>query len=479
MFRSLASKYVSYLAFKYVGRVITVAALLGVAYSVTLLIVVVSVMEGFRTELENRVRGTTSDIRIESNIFVGLENPDRLRKILEDVPGIQSSAPIVETLALYRRLFPWPSEDASDRLLLAMDFSNEDSRREMNEYLAAVQPPTGEPFRPRDQKLVEAMPDSIDVLMSDDWLEKGLRQALDDFRFRMGSTVDWTNFSPAIVGSESLRQEGLLLGSRFELTSFSPVPPHEPRSKNFIVVGYFKTGLYDLDAKGIMLDMRTADEFLNLRGDRPQENDGALRVSAIRTRVAPEWDNEEKMKELRGEIEVALKDNKILFTKVQTWREARNALLQAVKVEKFLVSIILGVVILFAGFMIFIILTVQVVERSRDIGVLISIGATARGIALSYFVIGFSLCSIGTFLGVIYGFGFAKYINTIQRWIKLLTGYEVFPQEVYYLDSIPVSFNPQDIFFIIVPTVAASLVASLVPAMRAASKDPIVTLRYK
>ena len=67
----------------------------------------------------------------------------------------------------------------------------------------------------------------------------------------------------------------------------------------------------------------------------------------------------------------------------------------------------------------------------------------------------------------------------MQRWIKLLTGYELFPPDVYYLDYIPVCFRPSDLLFIIIPTVAVSLLASIVPALRAAGKDPAVTLRYE
>jgi lipoprotein-releasing system permease protein len=148
-------------------------------------------------------------------------------------------------------------------------------------------------------------------------------------------------------------------------------------------------------------------------------------------------------------------------------------------VEKFIVSIILGVVILFAGFMIFIILTVQVVEKSRDIGVLQSIGATSRGIASIFFTIGLSICLVGLFLGAVYGVAFAMSVNTIQRWVKLLTGLEVFPADIYYLDRIPVRFQPEDVLFIIIPTLAASLLASVVPALRAARKDPAVAVRYE
>ncbi|MDE0737822.1 MAG: FtsX-like permease family protein, partial [Planctomycetota bacterium] len=164
--------------------------------------------------------------------------------------------------------------------------------------------------------------------------------------------------------------------------------------------------------------------------------------------------------------------------KTETWRETRATLLNAVKAEKIIVSIILGVVILFAGFMIFIILTVQVVEKGRDIGILQSIGATSTGVANLFFFAGTSICLSGLTLGTLFGISFGMGINTFQRWVHLLTGLEIFPQDVYYLDHIPVKFRLEDLAFIIITTVVVSLLASLIPARRAAKKLPTEGLRY-
>ena len=129
-------------------------------------------------------------------------------------------------------------------------------------------------------------------------------------------------------------------------------------------------------------------------------------------------------------------------------------------------------------FMIFIILTVQVVEKGRDIGILQSIGATSTGIANLFFFAGTSSGLTGLALGTLYGVSFGLGINTIQRWIHLLTGQEIFPQDIYYLDHIPVKFLPEDLAFIILTTVAVSLLASIIPARRAAKKLPTEGLRY-
>ena len=463
-----------FLGYKYVFRLITLAALLGVAYSVTVLIVVVSVMEGFRSELESRIRGTTSDIRVESRRFMNLKDPDRVIELVKTVPGVRSASPVVETLGLYRRD---ESETTSDRIVIALDIENETSAHKLDSYLDAVTATNVEgPLRPLIQEMIDALPKDTKTMFSDEWLNERLwtDERLSIFRQFVRPPKPEERCLPAIVGLESLRQESLLPGSFFELTSFSPIPPHEPRTRKFFVAGYFKTGLYELDAKGIILRLEDCDSFLQLTGD-----DGQLRVSAVTVEVDDGDKDEDSLVAMRETMEKKLDENDVLFVKVQTWRQAKQPLLEAVRMEKILVSIILGVVILFAGFMIFIILTVQVVERSRDIGVLLSLGSTPNGIATIYFLIGFSLCLVGTCLGTAYGIAFSASINTVQHWIKLATGYEVFPQDVYYLDYIPVRFHPSDLFFIIIPTVAASLIAAIVPAVRAAKKDPAVSLRYE
>ena len=129
-------------------------------------------------------------------------------------------------------------------------------------------------------------------------------------------------------------------------------------------------------------------------------------------------------------------------------------------------------------FMIFIILTVQVVEKGRDIGILQSVGATRRGVAQLFFFAGTSICLSGLVLGTLFGVSFGLGINTLQRWIQLLTGLEVFPKDIYYLDHIPVKFLPEDLAFIILTTIVVSLMASLIPARRAAKKLPTEGLRY-
>jgi lipoprotein-releasing system permease protein len=446
-----------FIAYKYIfSRLITFGALVVVASSVALLIIIVSVMEGFRSELQNRIRGTSSDLKVESTRYIDLKDPERVAAILAKVPGVRATAPYVETLTLYRAEtgFLGP-QDLDDRYLRVVDLEKELQVGDLADYVAAV----GFARLPKDPR----------TLFSREWVESGLWKVVGTVPVYLEGQFP----PPVLLGKEALRREFLRPGDVVSLTAYSP-GTQRPKTRKFLVAGYFKTGLYELDSKGIIMERSTARDFLDLRTP-----DGRELASGVRIAVEPGLESEEGLAKVRADVEVALDRNEILFVRTLTWQEEKSSLLQAVKMEKALITIILGMIVLFSGFMIFIILTVQVVEKTRDLGVLQSMGATARGIASIYFTVGLSLCIAGTILGTIYGVGFALNVNTIQRWIKICTGLEVFPAQVYYLDKIPVRFQPADLIFIIVPTVLASLLASLVPAYRAARKDPVVALRYE
>jgi lipoprotein-releasing system permease protein len=466
-----------FIAYKYIAsRLITLIALLAVTLSVAVLIVVVSIMEGFRSGLEERIRGSTSDIKIDSELPLGLEDPAKIQRPLEAIPGVRATAAVVETFALHARGGGFNDFGESEEYLLqALDFTDELSRRELEKSLRAV--PVALDVRRLQNRalqqlvreLVATQPRTAEGLFSRKWLEEDLWKPW----ARIGREKPDVPLRPIVIGIESFRDERLLIaGLTIRLTSFSP-DLSEPREETFLIAGFFKTGLYEIDRHSVVMRLEDAAEFLGLR-----DSDGHLRVSGIRVEVEVGYSDPESLTALRERVEKTLEENEVLLVKTQTWREARASLLDAVKVEKVIVSITLGAVILFAGLMIFIILTVQVVEKARDIGILQALGATARGIAATYFAVGSSLCLAGMVLGAFYGVAIALSANTILRWFRLLTGLELFPDDVYYLDGIPVKFRSGDLAFIIVTTVLASLLASLFPAIRAARREPTESLRY-
>ncbi len=451
-----------FIAHKYLfSRIITFAALVVIAASISLLIVIISVMEGFRSELQTRIRGTSSDLKVESTNYIGLREPDKVASIIEKVPGVQATAPFVETVVFYRTSVGFATlRDVKHRYLRVLDLERELKVGELQKYLDAVELPSF-PWLSRDPR----------VVFTRDWARKCFEHAQElDVKPR---PVPEPFPDPVLVGQEAYLKLGLYPGATLRMTGYSP-STQGPRSGEFVVAGYFKTGLYEIDAMTILMERGAAKDFLGLVLE-----DGRETASGVRIDVSPEFETEAGLDRLRSEIETALDREGVTFARTLTWRNEKSTLLGAVRVEKGIMSIILGVIILFGGLMMFIILTLLVVEKTRDLGVMQSLGATPYAISSIFFRIGTALCASGVVIGTAHGIGFALIVNTVQRWITLLTGYEVFPPNVYYIDHIPVKFETADLLWIIVPTVLVSVLSSSIPAIRAARKDPVVALRYE
>ncbi len=455
--------YKWFLVFRYLfSRVLPFAALVVVASSVALLIVIVSVMEGFRTEHQRKIRGTSSDISVTSRQYIDLRNSEKVIRILEGIEGVEACAPFVETMVLYRpEEEVWVGPSLEIRFLKVLDVNSELDVGEYAEYIDAA----------NMGLFMKDVPEDPTVFFTREWIEEGVWRSVGRPKPKRDEIP-----SPIMVGKEALR-DLLRPGDVVSLTAYSPTT-QLPATRDFTVAGYFKTGIYELDSKGILMSREVADEFLSLSLSEPGvEEPGARVVSGVRIAAREELRGENELRDLRARVERALDEAGVFFVRTQTWREARASLLQALKVEKALTSFILGITVLFGGFMIFLILTVQVVEKQRDIGVLQSMGVSQWGAAEVFFRMGMTLCIVGTAIGTIYGIGFSYFVNTIQHWITLLTGLVVFPLSVFYMDEIPVEFDPEDLMFIIVHTVVASLIASMLPAYRAARKQPVDALR--
>ena len=155
-----------FMAYKYVfSRITTFAALVVVALSVALLIVVISVMEGFRSELQSRIRGTSSDLKVESTRYIDLKDPERVAKVIEGVPGVRATAPYVETLTFYRVETGFRvGGEFEDRYLRVVDVERELRVGDLARYIQAVG--------------FSRLPSDAGALFSRDWNERGLWNVL-------------------------------------------------------------------------------------------------------------------------------------------------------------------------------------------------------------------------------------------------------------------------------------------------------------
>ena len=132
---------------------------------------------------------------------------------------------------------------------------------------------------------------------------------------------------------------------------------------------------------------------------------------------------------------------------VQTWPEIRSNLLKAVGIEKLLVYFIVLILIVFTGSMILLMLTLTVIEKTKDVGVLMSLGAPPWGVTNIFLFNGLLISMLGTGMGLGLGYAFSANINEIHDLIYAVSGVELFPAEIYQMDRIPVHFQPADILW--------------------------------
>jgi lipoprotein-releasing system permease protein len=167
------------------------------------------------------------------------------------------------------------------------------------------------------------------------------------------------------------------------------------------------------------------------------------------------------------------------FYMVSTWRDKQGPLLAAVQMETAVLNVLLFMIIAVAGFGILAIFTMIVVEKTRDIGILKSLGASGQGVMGIFLGYGLALGIVGAGVGMALGLLFVRYINQIADLLGRLTGQPVFDPSVYYFYKIPTIVDPQTVMWISAGAVAIAVLASVMPARRAARLHPVRALRYE
>ena len=165
--------------------------------------------------------------------------------------------------------------------------------------------------------------------------------------------------------------------------------------------------------------------------------------------------------------------------RIQTWREMQGPLLAAVRLETVILNILLFFIIAVAGFGILATFFMIVVEKTRDIGVLKALGAPGAGVMRIFLTYGLTLGAVGSGVGVILGLLFVAFINEVAAGLEWITGREVFDPTVYFFQEIPTIVNPFTVSWIVVGAVLIAVVASVMPAFRAARLHPVEALRYE
>ncbi len=384
--------------------VISVLSLLGIMLGVAALVVVMSVMNGYRVELIEKLKGFNSDVVITGydykiKSYINISN--KIKKIKE----VKSIIPVVN-----------------------------------------------------EQSLLVHNQSSLGVMV------KGIKNAdIPKYTFLLGNKKKIQRPNGIIMGSilaksMQIRQGDIiqLVSPKFKKSIFGkPVP----NVQEFYVESIFRSGLSEYDGAYIIMNLEQSQKFFEL----------GKSISRIEV-FLHKTDVERKLTSLIANII----DNKY---RVMDWQTMNFNIFNALKTERVVMFVILTFIIIVAAFNIISSLVMLVMDKTKEIAILRTIGFTKWSVMRIFLVTGMMLGIVGTFLGIISGMAFAYNINSIKEFFSSITGTTLFDPLVYYLDVLPAKVDMKDIHFIASLSLLLSLLSALYPSYKASKLLPAEGLK--
>ncbi|HUU15411.1 MAG TPA: ABC transporter permease [Terriglobia bacterium] len=387
--------------------VITLISVLGVTAGVAALVVALAINNGFREELEDRLLGVSADVTLLRAENDGIRDYEALSERLGRLPHVVATAP-----ALYEQVLVSSHSRSQGVVLKGVNAEQE----------------------VRVGKLLERLREgSID----------GLSQSFPDA-------------DPIIIGKELAKSLGVFVGEEILVTSpqgyLTPLQV-VPKFRHFRVVGVFDSGFYDFDASWAITNLPAAQRLFSL-GDE---------VSVIQFKLDGIYRAQEVAEAVRQAAGKGFDTT--------TWMEQNRSLFNALRLERLVTILTIGLIVLVAALNIFITLVMMVMEKNRDIAVLMSMGAKQRQVWAIFTLHGLLIGALGTALGLLTGYALS--------WAG--DRYHLIPlsPDVYALASVPFHPHSLDGLWIALAALTISFLSTLYPSLSAARLNPVEILRYE
>ena len=387
-------------------NIIAIFSFIGISLGVAVLIIVMSVMNGFRTELINKIVGFNAHVTVkpyEDSINSTKLNNNNLKLISKNLIFSNSGEAIVI------------NKDYTKGLVLrgynSEDFPKLDIVKKGNL--------TGNP-----KNLIK---NSISIG----------RELSFNLKLNIGDKI--SIMSPS--GIETI------IGSL-------------PKQETFIVGSIFDSGLADFDANIAFINLVTLESFFDF-----QKKNRNLEIYLK---------DPSNIEEIKKQIQIIF-DNEFIYT----WADMNSSLFSALKVERNVMFIILSLIIIVAAFNIISGLTILVKNKTRDIAILKSIGVLNRSITKIFFLVGIIIGTTATFFGIFLGIMFSLYIENLREFLSNTFNISLFPEEIYFLSTMPSEINLMSIFIISLCSIFVTIIVSIFPAIKASKLDPIKGLKYE
>ncbi|MGA9055900.1 MAG: ABC transporter permease [Terriglobia bacterium] len=387
--------------------VVTVISILGVMAGVCALVVALAINNGFQEELEKSLLGATANVNLLRSKNDGIKDYEALTARLGRLPHVAACAP-----ALY------------------------------GEVLAS--------FHSRAQGIVLKGVDPQREIHVGDLLLRLREGTLE------GLSQTFADADPIILGKELAKSLGAYVGDTILITSPQGyLTPLEvvPKFRHFRVVGVFDSGFYDFDATWAFTNLPAAQRLFDL----------ADVASVIEFKVDDIYRAPLVAEQIR---EAAGKG-----FETTTWMEQNRSLLSALRLERLVTILTIGLIVVVAALNIFITLAMMVMEKNRDIAVLMSMGARKRQVWAVFTLHGLLIGAFGSLLGLILGYG-TSWLGGRYKLVPLQA-------DVYALASVPFHARPWDGVWITLAALSISFLATLYPSLSAARLDPVEILRYE